>query len=62
VFCPKYHHRIFKDEVAQYTRQQLYQLLRQKDGLEALELNVQAEHIHPVLWLPPKYAVSEVMG
>ena len=48
VFCPKYRHRIFKDGVAEYTRQQIYQLLRQKDGLEALELNVQAEHIHLV--------------
>ena len=62
VFCPKYRHRIFKDGVAEYTRQQIYQLLRQKEGLEALELNVQAEHLQLVLWLPPKYAVSEVMG
>ena len=62
VFCPKYRYRIFKDEVAEYTRQQIHQLLRQKAGLEALELNVQAEHIHLVMWLPPKYAVSEVLG
>jgi len=48
--------------VAEYTRQQLYQLVRQKDGLEVLELNVQADHIHMVVWIPPKYAVSEVMG
>jgi len=31
VFCPKYRHRIFKDAVAEYTRQQIYQLLRQKE-------------------------------
>ena len=37
-------------------------MLRQKDGLEVLELNVQADHVHLVLWIPPKYAVSEVMG
>ena len=62
VFCPKYRYRILKNEVAQYTRQQIYQLLRQKEGVEVLELNVQADHIHLVLWIPPKYAVSVVLG
>jgi len=33
-----------------------------KDAIEVLELNVQADHIHMVAWIPPKYAVSEVMG
>ncbi|MFN2494274.1 MAG: IS200/IS605 family transposase, partial [Pyrinomonadaceae bacterium] len=60
VFCPKYRYRILKDGVAEYTRQQIYQLVRQKDGVE--ELNVQADHIHLVAWIPPKYAVSEVLG
>lgn len=62
VFCPKYRYRILKDGVAEYTRQQIYQLLRQKEGVEALELNVQVDHIHLVLWIPPKYAVSDLMG
>ena len=62
VFCPKYRYRIFKEGVAEYTRQQVYYLLRQKDEVEVLELNVQADHIHLVVWIPPKYAVSEVMG
>jgi len=25
-------------------------------------MNVQAEHVHLVVWIPPKYAVSEVIG
>ena len=25
-------------------------------------MNVQVEHIHLVVWIPPKYSVSEVMG
>ena len=53
MFCPKYRYRICKDEVAEYTRQQLYQWLRQQEGLEALELNVQAEPLQLVWWLPP---------
>ena len=62
VFCPKYRYRIFKDEVAEYTRQLIYQLVRQKDEVEVLELNVQDDHVHLVVWIPPKYAVSDVMG
>src|SRR3712207_500944 len=62
VFCPKYRYRIFHDEIAQYTQRQVHQLLGQKDAIEVLELNVQADHIHIVTWIPPKYAISEVMG
>ena len=62
VFCPKYRYRLFSDEVAEYTRQQIYELCRRKDGLEILELNIQPDHIHLVLSIPPKYAVSNVMG
>ena len=62
VFCPKYRYRIFRDEVAHYTAQQIQRLLGQKELIEVLELNVQPDHIHLVVWIPPKYAISEVMG
>ena len=62
VFCPKYRYRILKDEVAESVRQQSYQLVQQQEGVEVLELNIQEDHVHLVLWIPPKYAVSEIMG
>jgi len=62
VFCPKYRFRIFQDELADYTRQQIESLCRQKDQVEVLEVNIQPDHIHLVLSIPPKYAVSTVMG
>ena len=62
VFCPKYRYRIFKDEIAEYSKQQIYALCRQKELVEVLELNVREDHIHLVLSIPPKYAVSSVMG
>jgi putative transposase len=62
VFCPKYHYRIFQDDLADYTRQQIESLCRQKDQVEVLEVNIQPDHIHLVLSIPPKYAVSTVMG
>ena len=62
VFCPKYRYRIFKGEVEEYTKQQIYRLCQQKDKVEVMELNVQPDHVHLVVSIPPKYAVSELMG
>ena len=62
VWCPKYRYRILKDDIAESVRQQIYRLCQQKDKVEVLELNVQRDHVHLVLSLPPKYAVSDFMG
>jgi putative transposase len=62
VFCPKYRYKILQGEVREYATQQIYRLCDQKDGVEVLEVNVQADHVHVVLSIPPKYAVSEMTG
>ncbi len=62
VWCPKYRYKILQEGVASYVKQQIYGLSSQKDGVEVLEVNVQIDHIHVVLSIPPKYAVSQLMG
>ena len=62
VFCPKYRYRILKEEIGEYVRQLVHQLCRQKEQVEVLELNVQPDHVHIVVSIPPKYAVSAFMG
>ena len=62
VYCPKYRYQIFKDEIAEYSKGQIYLLCRQKELVELLELNVREDHIHMVMSIPPKYSVSSVMG
>lgn len=62
VFCPKYRYRILTDDIAEEVRQQIYALCRYKDGVEVIELNVQADHVHLVVWIPPKYGISNFMG
>ena len=62
VFCPKYRYRILGGEVGRYVGQQLLALVRQKEQLEVLEYNVQADHVHVVVEIPPKYSVSAIMG
>ncbi len=62
VFCPKYRRPILKDEIREYVRGEIGNLLRQKEGIEIIEMNVQSDHIHLIVWIPPKYAVSAIMG
>ena len=62
VFCPKYRYKILEGEVAEYVKRCTYQLCAQKEGVEVIELNVQKDHVHMVVSIPPKYAVSKFMG
>jgi putative transposase len=62
VFCAKYRYKIRQAEVRQYVTQQISRLCSQKDGVAVLEVNVQPDHVHVVRSIPPKYAVSELMG
>ena len=62
VFCPKYRYKNLQAEVTEYLREQVYRLSNQKDGVAVNELNIQADHVHLVVVIPPKYAVSEYMG
>lgn len=62
VFCPKYRYRIFEGQIGEYAKQQVYHLSRQKDLVEVEDISVQPDHIHTILSVPPKYAISDIMG
>ena len=62
VFCPKYRYRIMDKTIVAYCKQHLYQLCSQKELVEVKELNIQPDHIHIILSIPPKHAVSHIMG
>ena len=62
VICPKYRYKILKGAIAEFVKQRLYQLSVQKDQVEILEMNIQVDHVHMVLWVPPKYSISSIMG
>jgi len=36
--------------------------VEQKDKIEIIELNVQIDHVHMVIEIPPKYQVSNIVG
>lgn len=62
VFCPKFRYKILKGKKEVFVRNQLYRLCSKKDQVAVKEVNIQEDHIHLILSIPPKYSVSEIMG
>ena len=62
VWIPKYRRRILNPGVTGYLRKILPKILEELPGCEILEQNIQADHIHTVMIIPPRYAVSDVIG
>ncbi len=62
MWIPKYRRRILNPGVAKYLRKLFPKVLRQMPGCEIVEQNMQVDHIHVVMVIPPKYAVSAVVG
>jgi len=62
VFCPKYRYKILEGKAEVIVRNHLYKLCGQKDQMTIEEINIQADHVHMILSIPPKYSVSEIMG
>ena len=61
VLVPKYRYQVFGQEVREAVRDELKKLCLWM-RLEILEGHVARDHVHMCLSIPPKYAVSEVMG
>jgi len=62
IFCPKYRYKVLEGKIEVFVRNQLYRLCGQKGYITIEEINVQPDHIHLILSIPPKYSVSETMG
>ena len=62
VFCPKYRYQILQGKAEVLVRNHLYRLCAQKDQIHVEEVNIQPDHVHLIISIPPKYAVSEIMG
>ena len=62
VWIPKYRRRILNPGVAGYVRKLFSKILAELPGCEVVEQNIQPDHIHTVMVIPPRYAVSAVVG
>ena len=62
VWIPKYRRRILNPGVGAYVSRLFPKVMRRMPGCEIIERNIQVDHIHLIMVIPPKYAVSDVIG
>jgi len=61
VWAPKYRFKVLEGLVKEHLRKDIEMLLEWL-GCEKKELNIQIDHIHLVVSVPPKVSVSRLMG
>ena len=61
VWVPKYRYRILKGSVGQEVSTCIQVFAQQKE-CEVVELNVQVDHVHLLVLVPPKVSISGLMG
>lgn len=61
VWTPKYRFRILTGLVKELVDHDLRMLCDWK-GCEVIELNIQPDHVHLIVSIPPKVSVSELIG
>ena len=62
VWIPKYRRRILNAGVKGFLKKLWPIILEGMPGVEIIEQNMQADHIHTIMIIPPKYSVSSVIG
>ena len=62
VWIPKYRKKVLKGELKQYLEKGLFDIETFHPDIEIETLSIQVDHIHLVIVIPPKYAVSEIVG
>ncbi len=61
VWVPKYRFRVLQGEISK----ELYKTIQVfcgRLGCEVVELNIQKDHVHLLVKIPPKVGISELMG
>jgi putative transposase len=61
VFVPKYRRKVMFKEIRQYLGPIFHELARQKE-CRIIEGHLSVDHVHMCIEIPPKYAVSAVIG
>ena len=62
IWIPEYRRRVLNPGVRGYLVKVFPKVLRSMSGCEILERNIQVDHIHLLMVILPKYAVSDLAG
>ncbi|NOZ47591.1 MAG: IS200/IS605 family transposase [Chlorobi bacterium] len=61
IWTPKYRYRILKGEIRKEVEYCIKLFSSQKE-CEIVELNVQEDHVHLLILIPPKVSISDLLG
>jgi len=61
VWVPKYRYKVLKGKIGEEVRKTII-VQSERLGCEIVELNVQVDHVHLLIKVPPKVSVSALMG
>jgi putative transposase len=61
VIVPKYRYKVFTKEIKEAVKNEVKKLCVWK-RIEIIEGHVSKDHVHMCLAIPPKYAISDVIG
>ena len=61
VWTPKYRYKVLSGPLKEFLEDQIKSLC-EWNRVEILEMNVQTDHVHVILYVPPKLSISNLMG
>ena len=61
VWVPKYRYKALKGKIGEEVRKTII-VQSERLGCEIVELNVQVDHVHLLIKVPPKVSISALMG
>lgn len=61
VFVPKYRYRVLEGEMGRFVYVRIM-THTQRLGCQVVELNVQPDHVHLLVKVPPKISISQLVG
>jgi len=61
VWVPKYPYKVLKGKIGEEVRKTII-VQSERLGCEIVELNVQVDHVHLLIKVPPKVSISAMMG
>jgi putative transposase len=62
VWIAKYRRKILQDEIKTCIEQRLVEISQYHPDVEIERYNIQVDHVHLVMVIPPKYSVSSIVG
>jgi putative transposase len=62
IWIPKYRFHVLNPGVQKYLEKLFPKVIEELPGCEIVKYNIQTDHIHMVMMIPPRYAVSSVVG